>query len=236
MKKRAKLITGLALAGLLTVGGTFAYLQYQTGTKENTFTFGENVKGDIEEPKWDGLCAVEDETCTNVNPGDPEYPDLGQEQAKKFYPGQVIAKNPTLMNTGDSENGVDAYVAVTIAYQGKDDDQAVDRWEALNKFATIDWNESDWTFNSDYTRAVYKKALKPGDRTTPVFNAVTIKTEATYPETAKAGEEFVPRDTDMHNFQIDVQGYFAQTSGMGDDPVAAMEKVFENTFKLQAAN
>ena len=62
MKKRTKLGVSLALVGILAVGGTYAYLQFQTGPVENTFTFGDNVNGEIKEPHWDGEC-FEGETC-----------------------------------------------------------------------------------------------------------------------------------------------------------------------------
>ena len=80
MKKRTKLGVSLALVGILAVGGTYAYLQFQTGPVENTFTFGDNVNGEIKEPYWDGEC-FEGETC--------DIEATGKQDAQNFTPGQT---------------------------------------------------------------------------------------------------------------------------------------------------
>lgn len=215
MNKKTKMITSLALIGLLAVGGTYAYLQTTTDTKENTFTFGENISGDIKEPGWDGVCFVDDKDCK---------PGNGEEDAKNFHPSQVIAKDPQLKNTSES---TPAYAAVTIAYPGVDSDKTVDSYEALSKFATVSWNTKDWDFNEDYTQAIYKKVLNAGEKTTPVFNDITIKADATHPDSNVAENN----EKDMHNFQIDVQGYFAQAEEMNEKTsVEAVKEVFANVF------
>lgn len=81
----------------------------------------------------------------------------------------------------------------------------------MNKFADVDWNTKDWTFNADYTVAYYKKAVNGGEKTTPVFNKVTIKKGATHPTGINANTE-----TNMHNFEIKLKGYLTQTTDIKD--------------------
>lgn len=223
MKKRTKLGVSLALVGILAVGGTYAYLQFQTGPVENTFTFGDNVNGEIKEPHWDGEC-FEGETC--------DIEATGKQDAQNFTPGQTIAKDPQLKNTSN----VPAYAAVKIEYTGVENDTAVTSYAALNKFAEIDWNTDDWYFNADHTLAIYKKALHPDEnnvenKTVPVFTNVKINEHAVYPE---AGET---NDLAMHHFQINVKGYFAQADNMdGMDSILAVKTVFEDFKDFEAIN
>lgn len=223
MKKRTKLGVSLALVGILAVGGTYAYLQFQTGPVENTFTFGDNVNGEIKEPHWDGEC-FEGETC--------DIEATGKQDAQNFTPGQTIAKDPQLKNTSN----VPAYAAVKIEYTGVENDTAVTSYAALNKFAEIDWNTNDWYFNADHTLAIYKKVLHPDEnnvenKTVPVFTNVKINEHAVYPE---AGET---NDLAMHHFQINVKGYFAQADNMdGMDSILAVKTVFEDFKDFEAIN
>lgn len=209
MNKKTKLGLSLALVGILATGGTYAYLQFQTNPVANTFTFGDNVNGEIKEPHWDGECFT-GETCEV---------GTGEEDAKNFTPGQVITKDPQLKNTST----VPAYVAVKIEYKGTQDDPTVDSYAKLNKFAEIDWNTTDWTFNADHTLAIYKNKLGKGEKTKPVFNNVTIKTDAVHPDTDPNAENV------MHHFEINVKGYFAQADNMdGKDNVEAVKAVFDD--------
>lgn len=210
MNKKTKLGLSLALVGILATGGTYAYLQFQTDPVKNTFTFGDNVNGEIKEPNWDGVCFT-GEAC--------DIEGTGKKDAESFTPGQEIAKDPQLKNTST----VPAYVAVKIEYKGTEEDPTVDSYQKLNKFAEIDWNTKDWTFNEDHTLAIYNKKLEKGEKTTPVFNKVTIKADAVHPGTDENAENV------MHHFEINVKGYFAQADNMGDkNSVEAVKEVFED--------
>ena len=96
MKSKTKnVVMALTLAALLLVGGVFAYLT-DTDTQTNTFTMG-NVEIDLTEPTWD------------------EYPDEDNngvpDPAEDIWAGKVIAKDPTITNTGDN----DAYVYLMVS-------------------------------------------------------------------------------------------------------------------------
>ena len=96
MKSKTKnVVMALTLAALLLVGGVFAYLT-DTDTQTNTFTMGE-VTIDLTEPTWD---EYPDEDGNNV-------PDI----AEDIWAGKVIAKDPTITNTGDN----DAYVYLMVS-------------------------------------------------------------------------------------------------------------------------
>lgn len=85
-KKLAAAAAACALAGAMAIGSTFAYLtDRQSAT--NTFTVG-SVKIKLEEPAFK------------------------EESAKKIVPNQVIAKNPTVTNTGDNPALVFAKVSI----------------------------------------------------------------------------------------------------------------------------
>ena len=100
MKSKTKnVVMALTLAALLLVGGVFAYLT-DTDTQTNTFTMG-NVEIDLTEPTWD------------------EYPDNNgdgvPDPAEDIWAGKVIAKDPTITNTGD--NAAYVYLMVTVPKQ-----------------------------------------------------------------------------------------------------------------------
>lgn len=88
MKKKSliTMLVALSVTASVMVGATLAYLTAETGEVKNTFTIG-NVNIKLEEPSWE--------------------PD----DALNLEPGAVIAKDPTVTNTGVNE----AFVAVTVS-------------------------------------------------------------------------------------------------------------------------
>lgn len=96
MKSKTKnVVMALTLAALLLVGGVFAYLT-DTDNQTNTFTMG-NVEIDLTEPTWD----------THPDENGDGVPDI----AEDIWAGKVIAKDPTITNTGDN----DAYVYLMVS-------------------------------------------------------------------------------------------------------------------------
>lgn len=213
--KKLKLsIISLALVAVVGIGGTLAYLSTKTNEKTNTFTMGTGIAGDLIEPKWD---------------------EVGKKDAQNFVPGRVIDKDPQVKN--ESPKGtVDAYVAVKLTY-GKDVTTAAE----IEKFADIDWNTKDWTFNEDHTIAYYNYLSKAQTTTTPLFNTVTIKDLAlTADQIASATTDNVQfdqskypegnwADFEMKNFDIQLQGYLVQSQGF-DSAQAAMAEAFPADF------
>ena len=79
MKKKILVIClTLALAATAIGGATLAYFTDVTDVKENVFTVG-NVDITLTEPEWD---------------------EQGSEDAPEVYPGEALAKDPTVENTG----------------------------------------------------------------------------------------------------------------------------------------
>jgi len=77
MKRKTLVLLLAAAVTVLAVGGTLAYFT-ATKTATNTFTVG-NVKIDLTEPMWDTEGSVD---------------------APEAYPGEPLAKDPTITNTG----------------------------------------------------------------------------------------------------------------------------------------
>jgi len=160
-KKRKKILTivlSLTLVAALAVGGTLAYLFSQTETKENVFTFADNIKGKLDEPKW--------------NPKD----------AEQLVPGKKIDKDPQLTN--NSTNAVTEYGAIRLTFQdGKGVDLSAADTATLLSLITIDWS-SKWTLidgTATSTKQIYEfnNTIPQNVTTDPVFYSVTIKDTVT---------------------------------------------------------
>lgn len=78
-RKILLLVALLCMVAILGVGGTLAYFTAEDEAT-NTFTVG-NVKIDLIEPKWD---------------------ELGKAEGVDAYPGEALAKNPQVVNTGNN--------------------------------------------------------------------------------------------------------------------------------------
>lgn len=201
--KMKKTILALSLAAVLGLGGTLAYMSSTTNEKENIFTVGDAITGELKEPNWDN----DDFTDEMNKVGRFTEDDLGVNQAVKFVPGRVINKDPAVANTSE---GTEAYIGVTIAYTGAESKAE------LEEFATVDWNTNDWTFNADYTYAVYNYPVAAGDKTNTLFNTVKIKEEAT--------------TQTMKDFEITLAGYLVQSEGF-ETASEALSNGFADVFK-----
>lgn len=163
-KKALTAVLSVALVLVLAIGGTFAYLAANAGSKTNVFTFADNIRGVLGEPNW--------------NPKDGE----------NLVPGKEIKKDPMITNT--STNGVTEYAAVKVTFQsGKNTGTAENpvysdltdvETARLLSLVEIDWNTTDWQLiagaadGANQTWA-YKNELAPGEVSNPLFSTVTIK-------------------------------------------------------------
>ena len=175
-KKRITVILAIAVAAVMTIGGTLAYLATLTGQAENTFTFAENVKARLDEPNW--------------NPKDGE----------NLIPGAEIRKDPMITNV--SNNGVNEYAALRINFTDGSGDLLSDTSGDTNyvgrllALLDIDWNTTDWALADSGMAGkaeqvwVYKHELAPGEVTNPLFSSVTIKSSVSGMTDAEWGEEF----------------------------------------------
>lgn len=131
-KKIMSLCLVVALAAVTVVGGSLAYFTAEDNA-QNDFTVG-NVAIDLVEPKWDA------------------------DNAKDMYPGQEVAKDPQVTNTGANP----AYIRVKIT-----NPEGVK--VTYNKMSAK-WVEKDGYY-------YYNQAVAPGATTEAVFQSFTLSTE-----------------------------------------------------------
>lgn len=174
MSKRKILLVAAALCmiAILAVGGTLAYFTDTTDVKNNVFTVG-NVEIKLEEPKWD---------------------EQGEEDAPEVYPGEALAKDPTVTNTGANP----CFVRVRVSgldCLGKTPDMLIH----VRTGYAVDALGADWVKHTD-GYYYYTKVLAKDGVTTPVFDSIVIPTALT-------------NGDGTTKFNIDVQAYAVQAQG-----------------------
>lgn len=210
-KKKISIAVIIFVLVVAVIGGTLAYFSDKTEEKKNVFTIGTKLTGNLKEP----LFYEEDQFELDKNKVDKtvvQNKGYGSELAKNYLPGRVITKDPAIENTSEKTA---AWVGVKISYPGTASSK-----EAIEKFAEIDWNTNDWTFNRDYSVAYYKTPLHPKEKTATLFNTVTILSSL-------KGEKL--KYEDYSDFQIDFTGYLVQkaTFQSAED---AMKTKFSSEF------
>lgn len=130
-KKIVSIALACALFAVAVAGGTLAYFTADDA-KENNFTVG-NAAIELQEPSWNA------------------------DNAKDMYPGQTIAKDPQVQNTGKNP----VFIRVKV----------VDP-----KDVNVTYNEmSDkWAQEGEYY--YYKESVAPGATTEPLFKSFTLST------------------------------------------------------------
>ena len=150
-KKILALVLCVAMLAIAIVGGTLAYFTDEKAV-ENVFTVG-NVSIELTEPNWDAS---------------------GEAEAKDVYPGEPLAKDPTVTNNGANP----CFVRVKV--------------EGLDQFAA-DFNGAMITYRTDYAAGAlgenwalhtdgyfyYTKVLESGATTDALFDQIVIPTELT---------------------------------------------------------
>ena len=154
MKKKLTLVvTCVVLVAAMVIGGTLAYFT-DTDKATNTFTVG-NVKIELTEPKWE---------------------EAGKEDAPEVYPGEPLAKDPTVTNTGANP----CFVRIKV----ENLDQFGNKGAITYRTAYVPgalgtgWVEEDGYF-------YYNKVLNLNEETTALFDQVVMPTGLTGSEEAK---------------------------------------------------
>jgi len=195
MKKRNLItsVVALSLVSLLGIGATLAYLT-DSEAATNTFTSG-SVKIDLVEPSWD--------------------PENGQDLA----PGDVIPKDPAIVNVGRNDaymmlkvEGMDAMSA--IGFEANYDDE---NWVLVDETGKKVAVNTDALVDGYY---VYDGVVAAGEATEPLFEEVRYTIGAT-------GAEFG---------EYTVKGILnAEKNGVSHYEIwkdeAKMELSVENSFK-----
>lgn len=144
-----KKIVSLCLAAVLVVmaiaGATVAYFT-DTDAKDNTFTVG-NVDITLTEPNWEGS---------------------GKEDAPEVYPGEPLAKDPTVTNVGSNPCFVRISVA-NLKQFGNKGDITYRTGYVTGALGT------DWVLHTD-GYFYYTKVLAVNEATTALFDQIVMPT------------------------------------------------------------
>lgn len=171
MKKVLALVLALCLAMAIGVGATLAYLT-ATDSATNTFTVG-NVKIDLTEPQWDAS---------------------GKKDAPESYPGEALAKDPTVQNIGANP------CFVRIEVKGLDSLGGI-----AYKTDYVEGKLGDnWVEYNGYF--YYEGVLEAGAKTDALFDQIVIPADA-------ENEDGVKEDGSVKNYDIVVNAYAVQAQG-----------------------
>ena len=205
MKKKILAITlCVAMLAIMLVSGTLAYFT-DNDAKTNTFTVG-NVSIVLTEPKWDTVGAAE---------------------AFDVYPGEALAKDPTVTNDGKNP----CFVRVSVT-----------GWDALIKAGL---SANNITYRTDYVDAelgenwvlhtdgyfYYTKVMQPADVTDALFDQIVIPTDVVNDTT---GAQY---NLDVKAFAVQAQGAkpsFSAVQAMTLDEIAAWMDICLGTVEEQA--
>ena len=157
MTMTKKKIVSLCLAAVLVVmavaGATVAYFT-DTDSKDNTFTVG-NVDITLTEPNW------------NTN---------GQE-SDDVYPGEPLAKDPTVTNDGANP----CFVRIKVENLDQFGDKGDITYRTDYQTGALG---TDWVLHTD-GYFYYTKVLAVGETTDALFDQIVMPTGLTGGETAK---------------------------------------------------
>lgn len=190
-KKILSLALAASLAAVAIVGSSLAYFTDKE-EKTNILTIG-NVDITLTEPNWDAA---------------------GAEEAKEMYPGEAVAKDPTVTNVGANPAFVrvkvewpeDVELSVRTDYQ---DDKLGDNWEL-------------YTDGYYY----YTKVLQMGETTDALFDQIVLSTETTN------GDAETPYNIVVTAEAIQAQGAAVQWSRVESMTVAEIAAWFTSQTQI----
>lgn len=173
-KKLVTLCAALALCATAIIGGTLAYFT-DTEAATNTFTVG-NVDIELTEPNWTG-------EHTNV------------------YPGQKLAKDPTVKNIGANA----CYVRISVSNLNQyvetlGQNALITYWTG----STVNTLGKHWVKEGDYF--YYTEVLAKDDETSALFDQIQVPVELTNNQTVEG---------------IEVKAEAVQAQGLKDNPTVA---------------
>ena len=118
-----------------------------------------------------------------------------------MLPNMDVTKKAYVENTGD----VDMYVRIALDTNVESMQEGGGKLP-FDDHISLDINTEDWTKQGDYY--YYKKALKPGEATEPLFTTVSFD--------AKMGNEYMNA-----RVRIDVDAQAVQSKNNTDSPLTA---------------
>ena len=186
MKKKVLSVFLVVALIAITAMGTLAYFT-DTDDAENVFTVG-NVSIDLTEPNWEGE---------------------GKEDAPEVYPGEALAKDPTVTNDGANP----CFVRVKV--EGLDclgeNNVITTRYKYVDGYNTTDWELYEGYY-------YYKGVLAVDEVTNPVFDQIVIPTGLTN------GDGTTEYSIDIYAEAVQAQGAkpsFTAVEGMTVAEIAA---------------
>lgn len=190
-KKILSLALAASLAAVAIVGSSLAYFTDKE-EKTNILTIG-NVDITLTEPNWDAA---------------------GAEEAKEMYPGEAVAKDPTVTNVGENPAFVrvkvewpeDVELSVRTDYQ---DDKLGDNWDL----------HTDGYY-------YYTKVLQMGETTDALFDQIVLSTETTN------GDAETPYNIVVTAEAIQAQGAAVQWSRVESMTVAEIAAWFTSQTQI----
>ena len=186
-KKIVAMCATVALAAVAIAGGSLAYFT-DSDEATNEFTVG-NVSIDLTEPKWD---------------------ESGSEEARDVYPGEALAKDPTVTNDGNNP----CFVRVSVT-----------GFDCLGDAGLVTYRTdyvegalgTDWVLHSD-GYYYYTKVLAVGETTDALFDQIVIPVGLTN------GDGETVYEIDVKAYAVQAQGAkpsFADVQTMTVDEIAA---------------
>lgn len=195
MKKRMLLIVlSVVLVAAAAVGATLAYFS-ATKTATNTFTVG-NVKIDLTEPNW-------------VSSGSVDAPEV--------YPGEPLAKDPTITNTGANP----CLVRIKITWPTLP--AGVDPITYRTSYVTGALGDN-WYKDGDYY--YYMLPLGLGASTDALFDQVVMPTDL------ENGDALTPYDIVVKAEAVQAQGVFARYADMADGISLTTPPTYSSTIEF----
>ena len=143
-KKIAAVALAACLAATAIVGGTLAYFT-DTDKADNVFTVG-NVDIELTEPGWEAT---------------------GESEAQDMYPGEAVAKDPTVTNKGANP----AFVRVKVEWP--------DAPEMSYRTGYVDGKLGDNWVKGEDGYFYYSKILNPTEKTDALFDQVVLSADTT---------------------------------------------------------
>ena len=195
-KKKILAVALAASMAVLAVGGSSLAYFTDTDSADNVFTVG-NIKIDLTEPNWE---------------------TEGKEEAKDMYPGEPVAKDPTVTNTG--ANPAVVRIKVTLPGDGDKDYGLQYRTDYVTGRLGDNWVDGgDGYF-------YYTLPLDTKDSTDALFDQVVLGTNVTNDYT---GEE---KHIEVKVEAVQAQGIFTKYADMEDgidaDELGTVKAFFES--------
>ena len=196
MKKK---LTAVALIvcmiAIMLVGASLAYFT-DDAEAENTFTVG-NGAIELTEPEWE---------------------ESGKEEAKEVYPGEALAKDPTVENIGANP------CLVRVKVEWPDEEKVAGDWNYRNEGYQVGQVNEGW-YAAEDGYIYYLKALAAGDTTEkPAFTSVVV------PTTLTNGDGETEYDIMVYAEAVQAQGVFASYSQVEEIDVATELETVQDFF------